>query len=56
MAIDMLMGQPIIEDAMGIVAAHLYYFLAVLYPRHAPARHAVCFGRQAASRFASLFA
>lgn len=35
MAIDMLMGQPIIEDAMGIVAAHLYYFLAVLYPRRA---------------------
>lgn len=33
MLIDMLMGQPIVEDAMGIVAAHLYYFLAVLYPR-----------------------
>lgn len=33
MAIDLLMGQPIIEDVMGILAAHLYYFLAVLYPR-----------------------
>lgn len=33
MAIDMLLGQSIMEDVLGILTAHLYYFFAVLYPR-----------------------
>jgi hypothetical protein len=32
LALDLLFGNPIMEDILGIVAGHLYYFLTVLHP------------------------
>ena len=33
MAVDVLLGKSIAEDILGVLAAHTYYFLTVLYPR-----------------------
>ncbi|KAK2439795.1 derlin-1.1 [Trifolium repens] len=32
LALDLLFGNPIMADILGIVAGHLYYFLTVLHP------------------------
>ncbi|KAI0500728.1 hypothetical protein KFK09_018944 [Dendrobium nobile] len=32
LAVDLIFGVPLKPDIMGILAGHLYYFLAVLYP------------------------
>lgn len=33
LALDVIFGSPVAPDLMGIIAGHLYYFLAVLHPR-----------------------
>jgi hypothetical protein len=32
LALNLIFGNPIMEDILGIVAGHLYYFLTVLQP------------------------
>ncbi|ERN15185.1 derlin-1.2 isoform X1 [Amborella trichopoda] len=32
LVLDVIFGSPLLPDLMGIVAGHLYYFLAVLHP------------------------
>ncbi|EXC28689.1 hypothetical protein L484_006985 [Morus notabilis] len=32
LALDVLFGSPIMQDLLGIIAGHLYYFLTVLHP------------------------
>lgn len=32
LALDLLLGNPLMPDILGIVAGHLYYFLTVLHP------------------------
>jgi hypothetical protein len=32
LALDLLFGNPLMPDILGIVAGHLYYFLTVLHP------------------------
>lgn len=30
--VDVLLGNPLMPDLMGMAAGHLYYFLTVIYP------------------------
>lgn len=32
LALDVIFGSPIMQDLLGIIAGHLYYFLTVLHP------------------------
>lgn len=32
LALDLIFGAPLMEDIIGMVAGHLYYFLTVLHP------------------------
>ena len=39
LGMGLVMGQDLVPDLLGIVAGHLYYFLAVLHPRAGGAGH-----------------